>query len=1392
MFLVALLVGLCMPTMAQRSYTFNVAAYNVDGLPTSILGVQVNKGGLGAEGAQMMAKALQNVNWDIVGISEDFNYHEQLVPPLSEYYHVGEHTGGVSLGSLFRSDCDGLGLLVAKKGSGVSSFVQNERVAWNDYYDNTLHDQGADGLVTKGFRYFAVTIAPGVVVDVYVLHMDAGVASEGSNPESHVDGGRDKNVLARENQLLQLREYIKNHNNRRHIFVIGDTNCRYTREKLKELFIDGLHSDDNSLTVRDAWVEMMWGGRYPTYGDDALMTHTYGEQRGEVVDKIFYIENSSSPYTLTLNKFERDMDFPIADHFPVVANFTITVSDGVAVDDWSIDGGTESTEKVLTGDKVENNGIYYLKNVSSGLYLKAGADYGVHAAEGSAGMPITFISNASGKYKLQTVNADLDPNLEQRTLGHDAVMNSTKGNTWTLEQVSGVEYQYYIYCDGGALTSNDGDVNKRVNVKALDRNNDKQKWILLSPSSLKTKMVELADAANPFDATPLIHAADFDHGENYDWPQDQKWTGFAWTPYYGGHSPYGSYAYVYGYASAVETKQTLSNMPAGKYVLDYGAFYCSYKKTDTYAFGSVKNSTVTNPNVDVWVSLGGVSQQVERNANLELGQYDKVVQSFAAGNNRSAIVCDFENEGALTISMRKGETSEGTSGSLVLGVGTKTEQYSWICVDGFRLYYYGNNTSDDDVREAVFNMLADYLADAWQEVQDLDPNKEGDIAESVFDLTTLLHRLNNGLMSLDGSVEKKIIDEVVEISKIVHKKSMVENAEGGDVTFLITNPSFEQGMKGWTIPVSTEGVDVKTATEANVSNADETHILDAFLSNEATNLPAVSQTITGIPNGLYEVTALMTTFGANEGGNGDDESNVVYLKGNSYHKGFSAATKQTFTQGKLAFLVEDATATIGAIGGNNGFYFPTGGFYRVDKFQLKYICDVPHGRLKLAIDEATDVAKDFDQYATLDIATYQTMFDNRTVVGDGVAEANAVYVALQAAAKQQKTKNADMTWAITNPNFELDGDYGKYTGWTTTQGWDTGVKSQDNDIYKIVGTDGRYLFNTWNDAGDATNSGKNAALTQIVDGIPNGRYRLQAMVASDANNSVKLSANSDFTIIKAHEKGKEFGVFPEVECEVEDHKLEIKVEGVGETWYKVDDFRLTFIGHELKLNHEQDPDEGINDWYTDITLLRNIPVGKWQPFLVPYTMSVPANWDVREFEGIELDETGVHLKLIFTDAGEVDVIEAGKPYMVRNDGGEDMPEVLSLYSDVVTAKTTLKPQTMWLKENYTGSVVFEGNYGKTTIPQGAYYISNNKFYIASKDIVMKGYRAYFNPDEFVQARVRSLGMGSRTETFIDSIELEDEIVIGIYDVNGVRLSEMKPGINILHMNSGATKKVVIK
>ena len=71
-------IALCFTVLgmvAQRTYTFNAVALNVDGLPESILGVSVNDGAPGASGATLMGNAIAKQNWDIVGLSEDFNYH---------------------------------------------------------------------------------------------------------------------------------------------------------------------------------------------------------------------------------------------------------------------------------------------------------------------------------------------------------------------------------------------------------------------------------------------------------------------------------------------------------------------------------------------------------------------------------------------------------------------------------------------------------------------------------------------------------------------------------------------------------------------------------------------------------------------------------------------------------------------------------------------------------------------------------------------------------------------------------------------------------------------------------------------------------------------------------------------------------------------------------------------------------------------------------------------------------------------------------------------------------------------------------------------------------------------------------------------------------------------
>ena len=95
MLLVALLVGLCMPMMAQTSYTFNVASLNVEGVPQVIDLKTANQGALGESGTTVVAQKIAMENWGIIGLYEDYNYHEQLYEVLNSSYHcINNNRGG--------------------------------------------------------------------------------------------------------------------------------------------------------------------------------------------------------------------------------------------------------------------------------------------------------------------------------------------------------------------------------------------------------------------------------------------------------------------------------------------------------------------------------------------------------------------------------------------------------------------------------------------------------------------------------------------------------------------------------------------------------------------------------------------------------------------------------------------------------------------------------------------------------------------------------------------------------------------------------------------------------------------------------------------------------------------------------------------------------------------------------------------------------------------------------------------------------------------------------------------------------------------------------------------------------------------------------------------------
>lgn len=152
--------------------------------------------------------------------------------------------------------------------------------------------------------------------------------------------------------------------------------------------------------------------------------------------------------------------------------------------------------------------------------------------------------------------------------------------------------------------------------------------------------------------------------------------------------------------------------------------------------------------------------------------------------------------------------------------------------------------------------------------------------------------------------------------------------------------------------------------------------------------------------------------------------------------------------------------------------------------------------------------------------------------------------AVAALIKAQTADGANMTGAIVNPSFEL----GTANGWTYAASQDHGAKENGNPTYTMSNNDGKYVFNIWPQGN---------AISQTIEGLPNGTYKLQAVIATDGGKKVQLNANDKNVQIDA--TGKETGVEGEVEFEVTDGKATIGAEGVDESWYKVDNFRLTLV-----------------------------------------------------------------------------------------------------------------------------------------------------------------------------------------------------------------------------------------
>ena len=288
----------------------------MDGLPQKILTIELNADGPGSDGTKLISKYLKQKGYDFIGVSEDFNYHGSLMESLNDEYDCGTERAtlsveGLSLSMLlngFRFDTDGLNLI----------WKRNKVTASHESWTQWSHSESGDGnqYIKKGFRHYDMTLDGGQVIDVYVLHMDAGDV-----PQS------------REQQWSQMADVVNAADPNRPKLIIGDTNSRWTREEIKANFTDRL----TAMTAKDAWVEMRREGVYPTTAMNDLADQTFVNSLGtyEVVDKILYL-NPTAENTLQLvpKGFRLEQDYTygtvegtedgkqLGDHRPLAVDFS--------------------------------------------------------------------------------------------------------------------------------------------------------------------------------------------------------------------------------------------------------------------------------------------------------------------------------------------------------------------------------------------------------------------------------------------------------------------------------------------------------------------------------------------------------------------------------------------------------------------------------------------------------------------------------------------------------------------------------------------------------------------------------------------------------------------------------------------------------------------------------------------------------------------------------------------------------------------------------------------------------------------------------------------------------------------------------------------------------------
>ncbi len=250
----------------STSGEFTLLTYNVAGLPQGISPSNPEKN------IPLISPLLNK--FDIALVQEDFYYHVQLKSQASHPYQSVPKAEAAQF----------------TQGDGINQFSMFPfRLFQRETWQTCSNENGNDCLAKKGFSASEIEIAPGVAVEVYNLHGDAG--------------GGQQDIEARRAQIEQLIERIRTRSTSKAVIVAGDTNL-HTESRPEDVALLQKLLDEVELA-------------------DACRTRDCGSEQ---VDRVLF--RSSAQLALQILSWQIDPDFVdeqgnmLSDHFAISVKFS--------------------------------------------------------------------------------------------------------------------------------------------------------------------------------------------------------------------------------------------------------------------------------------------------------------------------------------------------------------------------------------------------------------------------------------------------------------------------------------------------------------------------------------------------------------------------------------------------------------------------------------------------------------------------------------------------------------------------------------------------------------------------------------------------------------------------------------------------------------------------------------------------------------------------------------------------------------------------------------------------------------------------------------------------------------------------------------------------------------